>query len=129
MSAKLSEKRRRLCEGIAKGLSKAEAARQAGFSGTTQTLSQTAIDCLKIPEVASYLQSLTRKAETSRIASVTEVHEMWSECIRDTGADWKDRLKAGELLTKCRGEFAPQKLDVAMSGAVQVYVPSNGRDG
>lgn len=129
MARELTEKQKRLCEGIAKGLSKAEAAKQAGYSGTSDTRTAIAIETLGNPRVASYLHSLTQKAETSRIASVTEVHEMWTECIRDTGADWKDRLKAGELLTKCRGEFAPQKLDVGLSGAVQVYVPSNERDG
>lgn len=119
----LTEKQKRLCEGIAKGLSKAQAALDAGYDGNVQTRSQGAIDQLKKPEVAAYLQSLTDKTRTEAIADISRVHEIWSECLNDTTAKWGERLHAGELLAKCRGEWAAEKHDVSLGGAVVVRYP------
>ena len=55
--------------------------------------------------VKKYIGVLSNKATNSRIMSITELREFWSDMARDTDTRTQERLKASELLGKSNGAF------------------------
>ena len=71
-----------------------EAYRRAGYTAKGNAAEDGASVLLRNPKIAAELAKLSAKAEKRGVASVEECFELWSEAMRDTDADWKDRLKA-----------------------------------
>jgi phage terminase small subunit len=56
-------------------------------------------------EYVEYLNSLSKHSLGKRIASIEEIQAFWTEIFTDEGCKVSDRLKASELLAKCKGAF------------------------
>lgn len=52
-----------------------------------------------------YLNSLTSNSLQRHIASIEEIQGFWTEIFTDKQQRTSDRLKASELLAKCKGMF------------------------
>lgn len=70
-------------------------------------------------EVYRHLKELTAEVESTRIATVVELREFWTSTFREDNNDFKDRLKASELLGKSLGTFIEKR---QQSGRVVVEV-------
>lgn len=55
--------------------------------------------------VQAYLDELTEKTKSERIATIEEIKAFWTEMMNDKEARPSDRLRAAELLAKAEGEF------------------------
>jgi phage terminase small subunit len=82
-----------------------DAARRAGYSGSDNTLAQTARDLLRNPHVAEAIEKRNAKALKVDIANRQERQAFWSKSMRDEVLDMRDRLKASELLGKSEADF------------------------
>ena len=56
-------------------------------------------------EYVEYLNSLSKHSLGKRIASIEEIQAFWTEIFLDKKQRTSDRLKASELLAKCKGAF------------------------
>lgn len=141
----LTEKQRRFVEaycGLALG-NATEAARLAGYKGSDGTLGVTAHETLKNPKVRRAIEEASAQVRSQAIADRRERMEwltsvmrgtikapkylMSGECV-DAEPDWRERVKACELLGKMSGDFL-EKHEVTHAGAtVQIYLPDNGSD-
>lgn len=99
-----------------------EAARQAGY----KTANATGHQLLTRPRIQEYLAPLMvraaekREAERAeRIATAAERQAWWTRVMMglEGGADFKDRLKASELLGKCQGDFVERREITGKDGA------------
>ena len=97
----LNEKQKAFCEHYASTFNATESAKRAGYSEkTAYSIGQR---LLKNVEVSKYLEMLAKNAQNSRIATITEVLEFFSETMRNKALMPKDRLKAAELLKEAIG--------------------------
>ena len=97
----LNEKQKAFCEHYASCLNATEAAKRAGYSEkTARSIGQR---LLTFVDIKKYIEKLTNKAQNSRIASITEILEFFSETMRNENLMPKDRLKAAELLKEAIG--------------------------
>jgi len=129
---RLSGKQRKFCEayvGEARG-NATEAARLAGYKGTTKALTVVGSRNLGKPSIVQHITELAEKLrEASGALTPEEIHELWGDIARDGNQSTKDRLRASELAAKSQGMFL-ERLEVDVSGQVDVvaYIPSNGRE-
>lgn len=102
-----------------------ESAKRAGYS------EKSAYSCgqrlLSYADVREEINRLQDEARKHRIANVIERQAFWSDTMRDTDCEMKDRLKASELLGKVQGDFR-DRIELTGNVPVTVYVPTNGRD-
>lgn len=56
-------------------------------------------------EYIEYLNSLTKHSLAKHIATIEEIQAFWTEIFTDEEQKTSDRLKASELLAKCKGAF------------------------
>lgn len=97
----LNEKQKAFCEHYASTFNATESAKRAGYSEkTARSIGQR---LLTYVDIQNYLATLTGKAKNSRIATITEVLEFFSETMRNKALMPKDRLKAAELLKEAIG--------------------------
>ena len=97
----LNEKQKAFCEHYASTFNATESAKRAGYSEkTARSIGQR---LLTYVDIQNYLATLTEKAKNSRIATITEVLEFFSETMRNKALMPKDRLKAAELLKEAIG--------------------------
>lgn len=81
-----------------------DAARKAGYTGTSHALEVTGSRLLRHAEVAAAIEARRAKASDGRIASREERQAFWSEVLR-THDDIHARLRASELLGKSEADF------------------------
>lgn len=98
----LNEKQKAFCEYYASSFNATESAKKAGYSEKTAYSQGQRL--LKKVEIQKYLAELSNNAKSSRIATITEVLEFFSETMRNKALMPKDRLKAAELLKEAIGE-------------------------
>lgn len=55
--------------------------------------------------VREFIERRNGDIANDRIADMTEINQFWTEVMRDSKADPKDRLKASELRAKAAGGF------------------------
>lgn len=60
---------------------------------------------LKNTAVMEYIAELNSKITTENIASIEDIYSFWTEILNDKSVATRDRLKASELLAKCKGAF------------------------
>lgn len=59
----------------------------------------------EVQEYIKYLNSLTENDPRAHIASAIEIQAFWTEVLLDEDEPMKNRLRASELLAKCKGMF------------------------
>jgi phage terminase small subunit len=84
-----------------------ESARLAGYKQPHVQGAQT----LENLRVIEYIESLTKPAQNKRILTAQERQEWWTSVIlgHEPDADFKDRLKASELLGKSQADFVDRQ--------------------
>lgn len=86
-----------------------EAAKQAGYSGSSATLAQIASENLKNPMIRELIdQRIEQKVEVI-VADRTERMSFWTSIMKSSDFEVRDRLKASELLAKVEGDFIDKK--------------------
>lgn len=103
--AELNERQKRFCEyycGAAHG-SAQKAALMAGYSDNYARAKSFIL--LRKPEIQVYIQELNQPKIDANIASITDIQTFWTEVMQDNTARPAERLKASELLAKCKGAF------------------------
>lgn len=93
-----------------------EAARRAGYK---KPHPQGAENLLK-PTIRAALATLVQEKSQARIATLEERQQFWTSVLRgDEGyaAEMRDRLKASELLSRCRGDFLERREMTGANGA------------
>lgn len=117
MSGTLNARQKKFAELYAASGNATQAAIGAGYSVKTAPTNSDKL--LKNTKVRAYLEELTKSAESSRIATITELREFWTATLREGDNDYKDRLKASELLGKSMGAFLERR---EHSGGLQIEV-------
>ena len=97
----LNEKQKAFCEYYASSFNATESAKKAGYSEKTAYSQGQRL--LKNVEVLKYLEELSKTAKSSRVATIAEVLEFFTETMRNKTLMPKDRLKAAELLKDAIG--------------------------
>lgn len=91
-----NEKQKAFCEYYAACFNAAEAARRAGYSEkTARAIGQRLLTNV---DIQNYLQTLTEKAQSCRIATIEEVLTYLSDTMRNTEEQTKERTKAAQIL-------------------------------
>ena len=121
-SQKLTIKQKRFCELFASSGNALQSAIKAGYS--KKSAGVLADETLKKPYVNDYLQSLLKKQEDKRFATLEEVQAFWSNVLRKEEDDitLKDRLKASEFIAKTKGAFIDK---VEHSGNIPINISVN----
>jgi phage terminase small subunit len=101
----MTEKQKAFCDFYLQSFNGTQSAIKAGYS--EETAQQIASENLSKPLIQEYIKERTEKASNSRIMTVTDLKEFWSGTAQGLieGADYKDRLKASELLGKAEALF------------------------
>jgi phage terminase small subunit len=124
----LSVKHHLFCDGILRGLSQAEAYRQAGYKAKTPvTQTVGASDLMKHPNVASYLRDERAKQYAAATATREEQEAILSKILRGEIEDASGaRGKAAEQLAKRMGLYAATKTEVTGASGAPLVVTLTG---
>ena len=106
---KLNQRQKLFCEyyvGECKG-NAADAMIKAGYSEKfAKNNTGKLLNNVKICEYITNLNNeVTKNNTNSHIATIEEIHAFWTEIFNDVTVSTRDRLKASELLAKCKGAF------------------------
>lgn len=115
-----------LGEGEAVGWRSAEI---AGYTGTKKSLIEQSSRLLASNVIKAEIERVRGTLTSERIMTATRRQELLSEFAEDTSAEYKDRIKAIEVLGKMQGDFIERRETTVNGGAmVVVTIPSNGRE-
>ncbi len=115
-----------LGEGEAVGWRSAEI---AGYTGTKKSLIEQSSRLLASNVIKAEIERVRGALTSERIMTATRRQELLSEFAEDTSAEYKDRIKAIEVLGKMQGDFIERRETTVNGGAmVVVTIPSNGRE-
>jgi phage terminase small subunit len=93
----LNEKQKAFAEYYASCFNATESAIKAGYSKkTARSIGQR---LLTYVDIKNYIESLTKSAKKSRIATIQEVMEYLSDTMRDTTELRRERTKAAQILS------------------------------
>lgn len=110
---KLTIKQKRFADEYIISGNATDAARKAGYKQPRSTGNEN----LTKPDISAYIKSKAKAIETPKIASMQEIHEFWSEVMRDKDQDMKDRLKASEYQARAKGAFLDRQ---ETTGTIQI---------
>lgn len=82
-----------------------QAVRLAGYTGSENTLNQTAFELLRNPKISAAIKAKDDAELGKLLADSNEIKAMWSDTMRNDRVPIESRLRAGELLVKSRGGF------------------------
>ena len=104
-----------------------QAAISAGYSPkTAYSIGQR---LLKNVEIQQALQHGLHERTETLIADVKQIQQFWTQCMNDSDADMKHRLRASELLGKSLGAFIEQsKLEVQETNSLADIMLETYRD-
>lgn len=71
--------------------------------------------------ISEYIEERNKVLESDKIATMIEVKEFWTNTMRDSESDLKDKLKASEYIAKTNGAFI-DKQDTTVNGGVSIKV-------
>lgn len=108
----LNPRQKAFCEHFVSSGNATEAARKAGYSESSAE--QTASRLLTNNKVKAYIKELNAEIKSSRIMTMLEIQEFWTETIKNKENRIADRLKASELLAKTNGAFL-DKIEIQTS--------------
>ena len=86
-----------------------EAARKAGYKGNENALGVMGLKLLRNAKVKTAIQTREDKRAKPLIASREERQQFWTDGMRDTNADRKDRQKDSELLGRSEADFTDKQ--------------------
>ena len=109
---KLTAKQQAWIDYYKQGKSAAEAARLAGYRGNNHDV----IGEQNLVKLSEYIIDRDEVLEKPRIADMDEINKFWSDVMRNSEADLKDRLKASELRARSAGMFTDK---VQVSGGLE----------
>lgn len=109
---KLTAKQQAWIDYYKQGKSTAEAARLAGYRGNNHDV----IGAQNLVKLSEYIIDRDEVLEKPRIADMAEINKFWSDVMRNSEADLKDRLKASELRARSAGMFTDK---VQVSGGLE----------
>ena len=87
-----------------------DAARKAGYKGNANTLGQVGDENLKKPKLAQIIQKREQERAKGPIATREERQEFWTNTMRNTDIDIRDRSKASELMGRSEADFTDKKI-------------------
>lgn len=104
-----------------------DAARKAGYTGSDATLSQTAYELLRKPEIAEAIAKRQNKEINKIVTHREKLQKFWSDIVENEDKELNARLKASELLGKSEAVFLHK---VEHSGVVKLedLVAGSGDD-
>lgn len=109
---KLTEKQKKFCDYYIQTCNATESAIKAGYSKKTAKV--IGAENLTKPYIRDYIEERNKILESKRIANAKEIQEFWTRTVRgeEEDADFKDRLKASELIFKVKmtGNLETEKL-------------------
>ncbi len=83
-----------------------KAARMAGYSsGYARGNAYKLVARDDVQEYIKYLNELSELDPAKHVATVTEIQSFWTEIMNNEDESVKNRLRASELLAKCKGMF------------------------
>lgn len=88
-----------------------QAARLAGYSGSSATLAQAGYHLMRNPEVRDAIAAREEGVLAPLVMSREERQELWSRLAADPDIESSIRLKASELLGKSQADFT-ERLEV-----------------
>lgn len=101
----MNERRKRFCQYYV-GECKGNVTQSALKSGYSESYSaHKAYTLLANIEIKQYIKQLQADDEAKRIVSGDDIRRFWSNIMNDEKRPIKDRIKASELLAKCKGLF------------------------
>lgn len=109
---KLTAKQQAWIDYYKQGKSAAEAARLAGYRGNNHDV----IGAQNLVKLSEYIIDRDEVLEKPRIADMDEINRFWSDVMRNSEMDLKDRLKASELRARSAGMFTDK---VQVSGGLE----------
>ena len=109
---KLTAKQQAWIDYYKQGKRAAEAARLAGYRGNNHDV----IGAQNLVKLSEYIIDRDEVLEKPRIADMDEINKFWSDVMRNSEADLKDRLKASELRARSAGMFTDK---VQVSGGLE----------
>lgn len=109
---KLTAKQQAWIDYYKQGKSAAESARLAGYRGNNHDV----IGAQNLVKLSEYIVERDAVLEKPRIADMDEINTFWSDVMRNSEADLKDRLKASELRARSAGMFTDK---VQVSGGLE----------
>jgi len=86
-----------------------DAARQAGYNGTNETLGVVGFENLRKPNVAEALRKRNEKEMKPKIANRLERQMFWTEVMQGKKEAMISRLKASELLGRSEADFTDKQ--------------------
>lgn len=102
---KLTAKQRAWIDYYKQGKTAAEAARLAGYKGNNSDV----IGSQNLVKLGKYVADRDELLDRARVADMAEINAFWSDTMRDSTADIKDRLKASELRARSIGAFIERR--------------------
>jgi phage terminase small subunit len=102
---KMTEKQKKFCDFYLQTFNGTQSAIKAGYS--EDTAQEQSSRLLSNVIIANYIKERSEQASNKRIADITELKEFWTNALRgaEEKADFKDQLKASELLGKAEALF------------------------
>lgn len=115
----LNERQKKFCEFYAKTGNAVQSYKDAGYDVKSDAGARASSSkLLTNPNIAEFISDLHHNTRSEAIADITEVKEFWTNTFRGKeDCDYKDRLKASELLAKSAGAFIDK---VEHSGSLQI---------
>jgi phage terminase small subunit len=94
-----------------------KSARDAGYTGSDNTLAQTARDLLRNPKVAAEIKKRHEDEVNKIVASRLDRQIFWTELMNANHIEPRDRLRASELLGKSESDFI-EKIEMKVNTAL-----------
>lgn len=131
MARELTAKQEKFCQGVAEGLTYADAFRRAYGQGkrATQTLYRDAYRVMESDKVAARIAELKEEQQAARLATRIRKREVLNEILEDSDESAQSRIKAIEVDNLMTGDNKPQKVEVFGLSDLMKLVRSGGEDG
>ena len=115
----LSLKQEKFCEYYVEFGNATEAAKKAGYSGKTAYSQGQRM--LKNVEISNFIKELANSRKSLQTASADEVLEFFTEVMRNSNEQTKNRLKAAENLAKRFGRDKPETTQENKTESMPVF--------
>lgn len=120
MTSRLTAKQQAWIDYYKQGRTEADAARLAGYKASSDNAFQS-IGSENLRKLAEYVIERDKLLESPRIADMQEINAFWTDILRDTMQETKDRLKASELRAKAAGAFI-EKVQLSAPEPIKIEV-------
>jgi len=108
--ATMNTRQKKFAKLYLQGMAAGRAYEKAGYESRGDTADQSASQLLRNPKVATYIQTMNKKAETPLIMSITQRKEMLTRIAQRTeGESPQDAIRASAELSKMDGAYTPER--------------------